>query len=107
MGNMVNITFLTDAMNEINENPIDWWNKIYNGINSKKNRKIHEYETTVNSLEHSDITTVLAVGGNHTMVLGYSSNPHYKEEDQIKILNELADKLGYFLVEKNKGKNNV
>ena len=56
--------------------------------------KINISATTINSVEHSNPTTILAVGGNHTTILGYSSNTnHNDKEEQIKILQMLIKDL--------------
>jgi len=50
---------------------------------------------TVNSVEHSSTTTLLAVGGNHTSVLGYSSNKsHHLPKEQLKIMKEISKIIG-------------
>lgn len=58
----------------------------------------------VMSCSHADNTTVIAVGGNHSTVLGeiYNNGNHSKPEDQIKLLKALAEKMGYRLVKKTK-----
>jgi putative N-acetylmannosamine-6-phosphate epimerase len=104
MGLMTNITILNDHINEINNNPTAWWNSVYHQICSTQARELnYSNETTVNSVEHADTTTILAVGGNHTTVLGYTQHTsHHKEEQQVEILKSLAADLGYRLVKKAK-----
>jgi len=104
MGLMTNVTILNDHINEINEDPLAWWNTVYHQICSSQARDVnYSNNTTVNSVEHADTTTILAVGGNHTTVLGYTTNTsHHKEEEQVEILKALASNLGYRLVKKSK-----
>ena len=104
MGLMTNITILNDHINKINEDPIAWWNSVYHQICSSRARKENfSNNTTVNSVQHADTTTILAVGGNHTTVLGYTHHTnHHKEEQQVEILKALAADLGYRLVKKSK-----
>ena len=104
MGIITNITMLNDHINTINEDPVKWWNEVCHQICSLRAREQnYSNATTVNSVEHSDTTTVLAVGGNHTTVLGYSPNiNHHKKEAQVEILKALASDLGYSLVKKTK-----
>ena len=103
MGMMTNITILNDHINEINDDPVKWWDNVYNQICSSGARKEnYSNDTTVNSVEHADTTTILAVGGNHTTVLGHTHNTsHHKSEEQIQILKHLASKLGYRIVKKS------
>ena len=102
MGIMTNITILNDHLHEINEDPVAWWNNVYQQICSSRARgQNYDNSTTVNSVEHADTTTILAVGGNHTTVLGHTHHTsHHKEEDQVEILKSLAAELGYRLVKK-------
>ena len=109
MGLMTNVTILNDHINEINENPVAWWNEVYHQICSSRARKEnYSNNTTVNSVEHADTTTILAVGGNHTTVLGHDFGvSHHTEEGQITILKTLANKLGYRLVKKQDPKDKI
>lgn len=102
MGLMTNITILNDTLHEISADPVTWWNNVYNQICSTELRESNlSNDTTVNSVEHADTTTIIAVGGNCSTVLGRTyHNRHSSKEDQIKILEDLADNLGYHL-EKN------
>ena len=102
MGFMTNITILNDTIDEISADPVAWWNDVYNQICSTNLRKRNlSNNTTVNSVEHADTTTIIAVGGNCSTVLGRTiHNKHSSKEDQIKILEDLAGNFGYHL-EKN------
>lgn len=104
MGTMTNITILNEHINEITKNPDAWLNKVYKQICSSRARKENcSYNTTVNSVQHADTTTILAVGGNYTTVLGYTHHMrHHEEYEQVGILKSLAAKLGYRLVKKSK-----
>ena len=100
MGLMTNITILNDRLSEINEDSVTWWKNVYHQICSTRARKENYSNTTiVNSVEHAEVTTILAVGGNHTTVLGHTSDTRYHEEEsQIEILKALAKARGYRLV---------
>ncbi len=106
MGLNTNITILNDHINEICKDPAKWWDNVYNQICSTRARNENFCNnTTVNSVEHADTTTILAVGGNCTTVLGHDFGVHHHtEEGQITILKTLADRLGYRLVKKTKKK---
>ena len=53
---------------------------------------------TAISCQHADVTQIIAVGGNYATVLGNFFGSHHKEESQIELLKQLADKYGYRLV---------
>lgn len=60
---------------------------------------------TVVETHHASGTALVAVGGNHaTVVTSVGDVPHHEEEGQIKILQALAEQLGYRLVKKTKAK---
>jgi hypothetical protein len=102
MGLMTNITILNDSIEDIEKDLKGWWeNKVKIPMSSTEIREnMISNDTTVNSVEHSSVTTILAVGGNHTTVLGYSSlnENHADPEVQIKLLKELASTLGYKVI---------
>lgn len=80
----------------------EWWGKIYSHICSPSERKNNvDKRTTINSVVHADTTTILAVGGNYTTVLGYSAETgHHTEKGKVALLKSLASDLGYKLVKK-------
>lgn len=56
---------------------------------------------TVIEQHHADTTSVVAVGGNCATILGTTSGwRHGDQKDQIRILKDLADKLGYRISKK-------
>jgi len=61
------------------------------------------YQIKIPTVHHADNTVLIAVGGNYATKLfstyGYS---HHKEEDQVRMLKEWADKLGYNISKKRK-----
>lgn len=90
---MTNITIHNDDLNKIMDNPQEFVNELMTQINSKSKRKEGKI-LKVNSVEHSSVTTLIAVGGNHSTTLGFSSNEcHHNKNDQIKILNHIKKNL--------------
>ncbi len=51
---------------------------------------------------HSNRNTIVAVGGNHATVIGYTFGSHHNPEDKESILRWLASELGYSLRKKAK-----
>ena len=106
---MISISILNDALGEIEKHSEDFVKKIIEHKQIVENTgQVSEFGIgyygngmTVNSVEHSNHTTILAVGGNCTTVLGTTnSSIHHTEESQVEILKQLANKLGYDLVQK-------
>ena len=112
MGYNSAITICNDAMPEIDKDPAGWWKRTKRALHSSPCMKGEPVEygfgghangffAAVN--KHADVHTVLAVGGNYVSVLwqGHLGNTgHHTEEQQVKLLEYLADKLGYRIVRK-------
>jgi hypothetical protein len=106
MGFNSTVLILNDRLHEIAEDP-EFGKRISDGITSLNYDPQKEYitgQTSVIETHHADNTAVIAVGGNHATVLGYTYGTlsHHKEEDQIEILKQLAEKYGYSLRKKPK-----
>lgn len=104
------VLVLNDCLGDI-EKDKDFGNKISGAVSALHNNNqidIHSgccvNAATAISCQHADITQIIAVGGNCASVLGnvYGSRNHHKEEGQIAILKQLADKFGYRLAKKPK-----
>ena len=110
MGYQTTLVIKNDALNDIDTDPKGWWDKtsqIIQGFFGAKPRDYghgtHSNGFTVASVAHADVTTVIAVGQNHSTVLGqYSRQDHHTPEKQVELLKKLADDLGYRLVKKTK-----
>ena len=53
--------------------------------------------------DHADNTVLILAGGNTATVLGsvHNGGRHHTEEEQVKILKEVIDRMGYRLVRKS------
>jgi hypothetical protein len=61
----------------------------------------HVNAASVIAQHHADVTSVVAVGGNHGTVIGCTRHAsHHLQENQVLILKELAHQLGYDLRKK-------
>jgi hypothetical protein len=110
MGYNTTVIVLNDALHEI-EKDKEFGAKLALAI--MKSRPGHREDISSNyfvnaasviATQHADITSVVAIGGNHGTELGsfFNNGHHHTEEDKIKLLKDLADKFGYRLVKKRK-----
>jgi hypothetical protein len=110
MGYNSTLMILNDAMDEIDRDPQGWWEKAKQHLS-----ELHHSSKPIEfghgshgngfysvTNVHADITSIIAVGGNHTTVLGqfHNGGRHYRPEDQLEILKRLADQMGYRLIRK-------
>jgi len=110
MGNNVNVTILTDSLDQIESNPEEFVKNLAKSIRSYSsaeilgNRDVSAGNTVkaarVNLLHHSHDTAVLVEGGNTAEVLGFvfqvDSN---SEEGKRDIIRKLAREYGLELKE--------
>lgn len=63
----------------------------------------HVNAGTVFHVAHADVTSVYAVGGNHTSKLcsSWNGGKHYTNEEKLKLLKELAAEMGYSVTKKH------
>ncbi len=104
MGFNTTLLILNDDFGDINSDPSAWWDSVKSCLLDGNFTRQHN-GFQVASQEHADTTVILAVGGNCVSVLAMISNRgrHTKPEDQLKLIEELADQRGYRLVQKKPG----
>ena len=107
MGFNSTLLVLNDRLSEIERDPEGFVREMVRTINGLgyPDGQVDFFpgQSAVMSVAHADTVTILAVGGNHSTVLGrvHNGGKHYTEEDQKFILKELADQHGYRLVRKS------
>lgn len=113
MGFQSTITILNDSLHLIEEDPKAWWETTQAQIMGHRGQAPAPYafknrsnSFSVVSVHHADVTSVIAVGGNHATILGQLyQQDHHTPEAQVVLLKKLAAELGYKLVKKpGKGK---
>jgi hypothetical protein len=110
MGFNSTVMILNDRMSEIEADPEAFVREMLDGINRigypYDHVDFYPGQSTVMSCVHADMTTVLAVGGNHSTKLGqfYNGGNHHTVEHQVLLLRKLADKYGFSLRKKPKKK---
>ena len=107
MGLMTNVSILNDVIGEYGlsvAKKVEFFDLIYNQMCSSQAIEAAQHSgVVVNSVEHSSTTTIIAMGGNHSTVLGHTlASSHHTPEGQLAILKELADDLGYRITKKAK-----
>jgi len=114
MGYNTSVIVLNDALGEIENDP-QFGKKIGQAIGKLTLRQSprgvdipsgnHCNAATVIETHHADDTTLLAFGGNCVSILGSSYGYNHQDTTlQLRLIEELADKLGYKLVKKSKSK---
>lgn len=106
MGFNSTLVILNDRLHEISKTP-DFGEQVYNAIAEhgyNRPRYNHPVGTEVVSVDHADVTNVIAVGGNCATVLNknYNGGRHHSEESQLALLKYWADEMGYTLHKKRK-----
>jgi hypothetical protein len=109
MGYNTTVIVLNDALTDIANDP-EFGHKLARAIsrlsiepNVGVSAGYHAHAATAIETHHADGNAVVVVGGNSASVLGYTlGGTHYREEDKIRILRQLADDLGYSLRKKQK-----
>jgi len=107
MGNNATVIVLTDALGDIKKDP-DFGKNLVDavlargfGVNTRGvdvSARGYVNAACVLEIHHADYFTLVAVGGNHGVVLGHSSVDYPDtNEKKVKMLREIADKLGYRL----------
>lgn len=105
MGFNTGVLILNDALNGVQENPQQFANNFMRAFGKFQQTHApadfaignHVNGGTVFHMAHADVTGVYAIGGNHTSKLStaYNGGKHYKDEDKVKLLKQLADEMGY------------
>ena len=108
MGLNSTVIILNDGLHEIQEDK-EFGAKVAAAIQKLRPNQAevigsgsHSNVAYVVETHHADNTAIIAVGGNHASNLGvtFKTTHHHKEDVQIDILKQLADRLGYRLVKK-------
>jgi hypothetical protein len=112
MGFNTTVVVMNDALGDIENDP-EFGKRLASAIHSvgsqkvdvsahhSNGRSISGNAATVIETHHCGDTALVAVGGNHGTVIAWAGDvPHHKTEGQLKLLQALAEKLGYHLVEK-------
>lgn len=106
MGYNATLMIMLDGISAIDRDLERWWQATTDAIAQKDYKSQqpaanHCNVSQVISVEHADLTQIVAVGGNCGTRLGFALGwNHTKPEDHIRILKELAGSLGYNLVKK-------
>jgi len=108
MGYNTTVVVLNDALNEI-ENDTEFGLKLARAIRhaslgrsaTREGLDVrsggHGNAATVVESHHADGTAIVAVGGNHATVLGYTWGSHHTDQNKETIIQHLAKELGYTL----------
>ena len=103
------LMILNDAYDVIDKDPIGWWAKAKHELTTLRgdSPKSFGFGNHCNPTEavvchHADVTSLIAVGGNHSTVLCsiHNGGKHHEKEDQVELLKAAAEKLGYRLTRK-------
>lgn len=109
MGHNAAVVVLHDALDQIEKDP-EFGSKLSRAIlrasHTRQREDVragcHANAACVVTTHHADIVSMVAVGGNHGSVMleTWNGGNHCTEEDQLKLLRELAAKYGYQLRKK-------
>lgn len=117
MGWNTGVIILNDAVHAIENNPDEFVNgrrglsaamsQFMAGRNERKFIDIgvggHVNAASVFHQQHADSVGVYALGGNYASELGslhWGNQGHHEDEQKVKLLERIADQLGYKLVPK-------
>lgn len=108
MGWNTSMIILNDAVHTIGQDK-DFGKKVYDAVlacnSDNRNIDISAGAATVIETHHADVSVMLAVGGNNASVLcSVDDWRHGTTLTQVKLLQELADRLGYVIARKRKQK---
>lgn len=106
MGFNSTVIVLNDALNDIESDP-EFGRKLALAILTVSrgdavdvSAGCHGNAATVIETHHADTNAIVAVGGNCGTVLGHAYGTHHEDKDNLAILKQLADRLGYSLRKK-------
>ena len=115
MGYNTVVMFLNDNIHECREHAQEVMDAIYGRaagcidderlkdeyLNDIRRHYRVPYQISVPTVHHASETVILAVGGNCcTKLLHSYGSSHHTEEDQVRLLKEWAEKLGYRITKK-------
>lgn len=104
MGFNSTVMILNDHLGDLDKKTMETIVTICGSAHSSENMRergchLHGQEIEVMSVEHADVTTIIAVGGNHHSILGKVwGGRHHTSELRIKLLKNLVREMGYRLV---------
>ncbi len=103
MGYNSTIMILNDQLHDIKKNAQAVCDTIYSWCGSgsiPKNSwdQPRHLGFEICSIEHADVTSVIAVGGNDHSLLGRVWHAHHTDDHRIKLLKKIAKEFGYRLV---------
>ncbi len=105
MGFNTTVLILNDALHDIENDP-EFGKNIAQAIKEMRGTEQksvmsghHSSAATVIECHHASVTELIAVGGNCAeVIVGTHGYAHQQEEVQLRLLNALADKLGYEVI---------
>jgi hypothetical protein len=102
MGLNTVILILNDRLDDIIERPEEFSENVIQAIRDSSKNQIGSVAQVI-CQSHADYTNVIAVGGNCATVLGCEHNGgrHNTTEDRERLLEQVADQMGFRLVRKN------
>ena len=110
MGYNTGVLILNDAIPDITDNPEKFVQNLYQAIRGFGKNPLdfaignHVNGGKVFHCNHADWVGVYAIGGNHTSKLleQFNGGHHHDLDDQLSLLDLIADNLGYRLVKKKR-----
>ena len=107
MGYNSAIMICNDAMDQIDKDPVGWWQEAKRAIVSLRQKDNDGTFGFGNSngfqaicCQHTDVTTIVAIGGNDATILSQTYGGEGMAEQEL--LTKLAEKHGYKLVKNTK-----
>ncbi len=107
MGFNTSVIVLNDALHYIEEDPT-FGKKLAEAIQRLNSNKGgidisaggHANAATAIETHHADVSSLIAIGGNQGTLLCYGGGYRHDEGDKVRMLQSLADSLGYTLMKK-------
>lgn len=110
------VVLLNDFEHDITRDPAGWWDRCKNAFyrlqrkpmdpNTYTKQAEHFNEGSAVWEAHADVTAVILAGGNTATVIGCTHNGgrHHLEDEQIRVLKDVLDRMGYRIVRKSNRK---
>ena len=108
MGYNTTMMIMNDGIGAIDRDLPNWWERVKNAIftqnyDEQQPASNHCNVSQVICCQHADLTQIVTVGGNYGDLLGLVLGwKHHTKDDQLKIVKDLAEQMGYRLVKKPK-----
>ena len=93
-----------DAIHAIEKDPAGWWAEAWHSLSHAWRKPVEfGFGSHANGFwgvcnHHADMTSLIAVGGNHPTLIHQGSGPHHTDEGVVDLLKQAAAKYGYRLV---------